>query len=110
MQGKVVPGFASDFLHQMELSCQCVKLDGERHTFAFQLELAFANHLHQFNAGRDRMRRSKRLDTEQWPGATFDRAVILFDNVVEVFDVSFFNWEAALDGRTVSSQSEYFFR
>jgi hypothetical protein len=69
------------------LSCYCVKLVGKRHAFALQHELAFANHVHQFNAGRDRARRSKRFEAEHRPCEAFDRAVILFDNVVEVFDL-----------------------
>jgi hypothetical protein len=50
----MVPGFASDFLRQTELSCQCVKLDGKRDAFTLQHELAFANHMHPFDAGQDR--------------------------------------------------------
>jgi transposase len=41
-------------LRQTELSCQCVKLVGKRYTFALQHELAFADHVHQFNAAQDR--------------------------------------------------------
>jgi hypothetical protein len=58
----------SSHLRQTELSCRCVKLVGKRHAFALQYELAFANHMHQFDAGQD-------------------RAVILLDNVVEIFDL-----------------------
>jgi hypothetical protein len=83
VQGKVVPDFASDFLRQTELPCQCVKLVGQRHAFTLQHELAFANHMHQFDAGQDRARRSKRFETEHRPRDAFDRAVILLDNVVE---------------------------
>jgi hypothetical protein len=50
----VVSGITSDFLYRTELSCQRVKLVGERHAFALQNELAFANHMHQFNAAQDR--------------------------------------------------------
>jgi hypothetical protein len=46
----VVSGFASDFLRQTELSRQCVKLVGKRHAFTIQHGLAFANHMHQFDA------------------------------------------------------------
>jgi hypothetical protein len=80
----VVPGFAGDFLRQAELSCQCVKLFGKRDAFTLQLKLAFANQMHQFDAGQNRARRSKRFETEHRPRDTFDRAVILLDNVVEM--------------------------
>jgi hypothetical protein len=83
----VVLGFASDLLRQTELSCQCVKLVRKRHALTLQHELAFANHMHQFDAGQDRAGRSKRLETEHRPRDAFDRAVILLDNVVEVFDL-----------------------
>jgi hypothetical protein len=92
VQGKVVPDFASDFLRQTELPCQCVKLVGQRHAFTLQHELAFANHMHQFDAGQDRARRSKRFETEHRPRDTFDRAVILLDNVVEIFDLPNRDW------------------
>ena len=42
--------------------------------------------MHQFDAGHDRARRSKRFETGHGPRDAFDRAVILLDNVVEVFD------------------------
>jgi len=87
VQGKVVPGLASGFLHRTKLSCQCVKLVGKRHTFARQHELAFANHMHQFDAGQNRAGRSERLEAEHRPRDEFDRAVILRDNVVEIFDL-----------------------
>ena len=32
-------------------------------------------------------RRSKRFEAEHWPRDAFDRAVILLDNVVEIFDL-----------------------
>ncbi len=87
MQGKVVPDFASDFLGQTELSCQSVKLVGKRHAFTLQRELALSNHMHQFNAGQDRARCSKRFETEYRPRDAFDRTVILLANVVEIFDL-----------------------
>ena len=72
MQGKVGPGFAIGFLRQAELSCQRVKLVGKRPVFTLQHELAFANHMHQFDAGQDRARRSKRFEAEHWPRDAFD--------------------------------------
>jgi putative transposase len=43
VQGKVVPGFASGFLHRTELSCQCVKLVGKRQSGANQAALKLMN-------------------------------------------------------------------
>ena len=42
--------------------------------------------MHQINAGQDRASRSKRFEAEHRPRDAFDRAVILLDNVVEIFD------------------------
>jgi len=87
VQGKVVPGFANGFLYWAELSCQRVKLVAKQHTFARQHELVFANHMHQFDAGQDCAYRSERLETEHRPRDAFDRAMILLDNVLEIFDL-----------------------
>jgi hypothetical protein len=83
----VILGFARGFLRQAELSCQRVKLVGKRRFFTLQHELAFANHMYQFDAGQDRARRSKRFETRHRPRDAFDRAVILLDNVVEIFNL-----------------------
>lgn len=78
-----------------ELFCQCVKLVGKRHAFTLQHELAFTNHMHQFDAGQDRVRCAKRFETEHRPRDAFDRAVILLDNVVKVLDLPNRNWDFA---------------
>jgi hypothetical protein len=84
VQNHVVPGLPSDALHQTESSRQCVKLVSERHAFTLQHKLAFANHMHQFDAGKDRARGSTRFETEHRPRNTFDRTAILLDNAVEI--------------------------
>jgi hypothetical protein len=80
----VGPGFPSGFLQRTELSCQCIKLVGKRRVFTGQHELALANHMHQFNAGRDRAGRLERLEPEDQPRDALNRTVILLDNVVEI--------------------------
>ena len=70
------------------MSCPRLKLSGERHAFvAFYRGLAFANHVHEFDAGKDCLRRAKRLEAEHRPGDAFDGTVILLHNIVEVFDL-----------------------
>jgi hypothetical protein len=52
--------------------------------------------MYQFNAGEDRARRSERLETEHWPCDTFNRTVILFNNVVEIFNLPNRDWNFTL--------------
>ena len=42
-------------------------------------ELAFANHVHEFDAGQDCLRRAKRFEAEHRPGEAFDSSVALSD-------------------------------
>jgi hypothetical protein len=70
------------------LSCQRVKLVGKRHPGAtLHHELAFANHMHQLNARNDGLGRSKRFETRHRPADSFDRAMILLDDIVEIFNL-----------------------
>ena len=40
--------------NETDFSCQCIKLVGKRHLdTAFQQELAFTDHVHEFDAGQD---------------------------------------------------------
>jgi hypothetical protein len=41
----------------------------------------------QFDAGQNHARRSKRFETKHRPRDPFDRAVILLDDVIEIFDL-----------------------
>ena len=60
---------------------------GRRHPGApLHHELVFANHVHELNASEDGLRRSKRFETQHRLGDAFDRAMILLDDVVEVFN------------------------
>lgn len=53
-------------------SCQRVKLVGERHAIAAcHQELAFADHVHQFDAGQNSVRRATGFDAERF----FDKAM-----------------------------------
>ena len=48
-----------------DLPCQCIKLVGKRqHDAAFQHELTFANHVHQFDASQDAFGCLKGLEVE----------------------------------------------
>ncbi|KRB87027.1 hypothetical protein ASE07_20710 [Noviherbaspirillum sp. Root189] len=46
-----------------------------------------SNHMHQLNAGDDGLGGSKRFETQHHPGDSFDRAMILLDDIVEVFNL-----------------------
>jgi hypothetical protein len=53
----------------------------------FSMNWLFANPMHQFDGGQDRACSSTRFETEHRPRNTFAHAVILLDNVVEIFDL-----------------------
>ena len=81
-----MPAAACVSLCWTDLSCQRIKLVGKRHAVAaFHHELAFANHVHEFDAGQDCLRRAKRLEAEHRPGDAFDGTMILLHDIVEVF-------------------------
>jgi hypothetical protein len=47
-------GPSGSFSSGTDFSCQCIKLVGKRQlAAALQHELAFANHVHEFDAGQD---------------------------------------------------------
>lgn len=70
------------------MSCQRIKLVGKRHAVAaLYYELAFANHVHEFEPCEDCLRRAKRLEAKHRPGDPFDGTMILLHDVVEVFDL-----------------------
>ena len=52
------------------------------------MELSLANHVHELDPGQDLGGRSKGFETEHGSGDSFDGAVILLDDVVEVFDLA----------------------
>jgi hypothetical protein len=65
-------------LHWADLSCQSIKLFDKRHGFAtFEIELAFADHVDQFNAGEDVPRGLKGLKSEHRFGDALDRTMVL---------------------------------
>jgi len=72
-----------------EFSCQCKKLFGAWHCInAVDRKLALADHVHQLDAGEYRAGRPERFEVEHRPGHPLDGAVILLDNVVEVFNLA----------------------
>ena len=52
------------------------------------MELSLANHVHELDPGQDLGGRSKGFETEHGSGDAFDGAVILLDDIVEVFDLT----------------------
>ena len=53
-------GTNASFSNRADFSCQCIKLVGKRQLdIAFQQELTFADHVHEFDAGQDAFGRSK---------------------------------------------------
>src|SRR5471032_1972297 len=92
-----------------DLCCQRIKLVGERHRIgAIDLELALADHVHELDAGEHAAGAAERFEVEHWPGHPLDGAVVLLDDVVEVFDLAHHNRHVPagvdrIDGRLVSA-------
>jgi hypothetical protein len=72
------------------LSCQGIKLVGKRHPgIPFHHYLTFANHVPQLDASQDIFGRLERLESEHRFRDTFDGQMILIDDVIEVFDLTY---------------------
>ena len=54
---------------------------------ATALQLAFADHVHEFDSGKRNGGRQKRFESPHRPGHSFDRPVILLDNIIEILDL-----------------------
>ena len=53
--------------------------------------LALSDHLHELDPGERRYSRPKGFETQHRPRHSFHRPVILFDNVIEIFDAADFD-------------------
>ena len=47
--------------------------------------------MHEFDAGNGCRSRSKRFKTEHWPHHSLDGTVVLFDDVIQIFDLTDFD-------------------
>ena len=71
------------------MSRQCIKLVGERQGCgAFDCALAFANHVHEFDAGQDVSGGPKGFEAKHRSGHALDGAMVLLDDVVEILDLA----------------------
>ena len=71
------------------MSCQRIKLIGKRHPVAAcHHELSFTNHVHEFDAGQDVSGGPKGFEVEHRFGHALDGAMVLLDDIVEVFDLA----------------------
>ena len=59
--------------------------------FTYCAHLALADHVHEFDAGNGCCRRSKRFEAEHRPHHSLDDAVVLFDDVIQIFDLTDFD-------------------
>ena len=59
--------------------------------FTCRAHLALADHVHEFDAGNGCRSRSKRFKTEHWPHHSLDGTVGLFDDVIQIFDLTDFD-------------------
>ena len=83
------PGKALRRSNWADHSCERIKLIGERHRIgAVDGELALANHVYQFDAGEHGASGPERFEVEHRPGHSLDGAMILLDDVVEVFNLA----------------------
>ena len=71
------------------MSRQRIKLVGERHGYsAFDCALAFADHVHEFDAGQDVSGGPEGFEAEHRSGHALDGAMVLLNDVVEILDLS----------------------
>ena len=71
------------------MSRQCIKLVGERHGYsAFDCPLAFADHVHEFDAGQEVSGGLKGFEAKHRSGHALDGAMVLVDDVVEILDMA----------------------
>ena len=56
--------------------------------------LTFADHVHEFNASKNIFGCFKRLGSQRGFGDSFDGTMILFDDIVEAFDLSHHDFNA----------------
>ena len=76
---------------------QRVELVGYRRGLVFDgAELAFANHVHDLDAGDQDSSAAKGLESEHRPGDAFDGLMVLFDDVVEVLRLAHLDGQAAV--------------
>ena len=82
-------GTALDRSNWTDHSYQGRRLVGQRHGLgAVDCELALVDHVHQFDAGEHGARGPERFEVEHQLGQPLDGAMILLDNVVEVFNLA----------------------
>ena len=72
------------------------------------IELAFADHVHRFDAPNERASAAKCLEPQHGSHDSFERPMILLDDVIEVFDLAHLDLRTgvgtnAFNGRRVGS-------
>jgi hypothetical protein len=73
-----------------DLSRQRIKLVGERHFIgAVDCELAPADHVHELDVSEHATGAAERFEVEHRPSHALDGAMILLDDVVEVFNLAY---------------------
>lgn len=71
------------------LRCQGVETLGRSLRFSAAFHLPFPDHVHEFDAGEKDASAAKIFEAEHRSGSEFDRAVVLFDDVVQVLDLAY---------------------
>ena len=65
------------------------KIDLRRHLLnVFQNRLSFANHVNESDTGQDVFGGPKGFEIAHWFGHALDRTMVVFDHIVEVFDLA----------------------
>ena len=99
--------------NRTDLARQRIKLVGERHRIgSFDCELAFAGHVNELDAGEHAVGGTERFEVEHWPGHPLDGALVLLDDVAEVFNLAHQDWHVAasvdrIDRRLVGAALVY---
>jgi hypothetical protein len=55
------------------------------------VQLAFANHVHEFDASQGIFGRTKRFEAEHWPDDAPDCAMVLLNEIIQILDLAEFN-------------------
>ena len=82
--------------NRTDLARQGIKLVGERYRIgSVDCKLALAGHVHELDAGEHAVGGAERFEVEHRPGHPLDGGMVLFDDIVEVFDLAYHDLHVA---------------
>jgi hypothetical protein len=82
--------------NRTDLARQGIKLVGERHRIGnVDCKLALADHVHELDAGEHAVGGTERFEVEHRPSHPLNGAMVLFDDIVEVLDLTYHDRQVA---------------